>query len=30
MGIKQGEVGTEEGLVPSKCSSSFLGKARIL
>ena len=27
--IKQGEVGTEEGLVHSKCSSSFLGKARI-
>ena len=30
VGIKQGEVGTEEGLVHSKCSSSFLGKARIL
>ena len=28
--IKQGEVGTEEGLVQSKCSSSFLGKARVL
>ena len=30
VGIKQGEVGTEEGLVHSECSSSFLGKARIL
>ena len=27
--IKQGEVGMEEGLVHSKCSSFFLGKARI-
>ena len=28
--FRQGEVGTEEGLVQSKCSSSFPGKARIL
>ena len=30
VGIEQGEVGTEEGLVHSKSSSSFLGKAGIL